>query len=500
MLATSASKSALPSFFALSIALLAVGCTVRGDDGTGGDAGGSASDGSIDGSADQPDMGMDGGVLYPDGSVNACEPGCGPAELCGDANHGNGLDDDCDGTVDEECTCVSGESRPCFLGPPDRRNVGACADGIAYCNEFGLWAACGSGVFPSAETCNGADDDCNGITDDLEGCSSAVMCPGNETASPLSTHHFIGDRVYTGAARSWHWSIECPASVPGELCPRLASPNAENTDVYFTASGAYRARLTVTLEDGTEASCAWSVYVQGDGLRVELNWDTMTRGTDVDLHLHRWTRDGVDTDFFELDDDCYWRNCRPTYNYDWPGHGTSSLANCENAPHGGAEHHRMRGYCTNPRLDVDTNGTDGFCDPEQTDPNELDFCAPENINIDRPVIGMPYRIMVNYFKAYEFEGRTNASVNIYCGGALRGAFGLDPLVFLENGDEQGAANDNWYVADVVFFEGECGLDCTIYPIGVIEQGPPAPQNDSPAPFGPEWSCVYDPSSRTCTPR
>jgi hypothetical protein len=459
-----------------------------------------ASDGGVDGGTHPSDAQTDAGVIYPDGSLNACEPGCGPIESCGEHGSGNGLDDNCNGMVDEECTCVPGESRPCFAGPPDRRNVGACADGIAHCNEFGLWSACGSGVFPSAETCNGADDDCNGITDDLEDCNSAVMCPGNETASPLSTHHLVGDRVYTGAARSWHWEIECPSSVRAELCPRLSSPNDENTDVYFTASGAYRASVAITLEDGSVANCAWSVYVQGDGLRVELNWDTMTRGTDVDLHLHRWTRDGVDTDFFELDDDCYFGNCRPTYVYDWPGHTTSSLANCENAPHGGGAIWQERGHCQNPRLDVDTNGVDGACDSEQTNPDESNFCAPENINIDRPVIGMPYRIMVNYFSDNGHAGRTNASVNVYCGGALRGAFGLDPLVFLEHGDERGAANDNWYVADIVFFEGECGLDCMVYPIGVIMEGPSGGHAESPAPFGPEWSCTYDASSRSCTPR
>jgi hypothetical protein len=417
-------------------------------------------------------------------------------ELCGENNDGNGLDDNCNGRVDEECVCTPGATRPCFAGPPDRRNIGACADDITICDEFGLWGSCGSGVSPSPEVCNGTDDDCNGITDDLEGCTSAIMCPGNETASPLSTHRLVGDRVYTGAAQSWHWEIECPASVPADLCPTLSSPNAENTDVYLTASGAYRASVTVTLEDGTTASCAWSVYVRGGGLRVELNWDTMldtAGGTDVDLHLHQWTQNGVDTNFFGYDDDCFYSNCTPQdpTRYTWPGHEPSGIENCENAPHGGGEIWRTHGACGNPRLDVDTNGLDGACRGSQTDPNESDFCAPENINVDEPVIGKPYRIMVNYFNDHGYRGMTNATVNVYCGGALRGSFGRDPLVFLRNGAQRGVANDNWYVADVVFFEGECGLDCMVYPIGLVSQG---------VGFGPPWSCNYDASTHRCTPR
>ncbi len=51
----------------------------------------------------------------------------------------------------------------------------------------------------------------------------------------------------------------------------------------------------------------------------------------------------------------------------------------------------------NPRLDVDTNGTDGPCNGAETNPDLDAFCAAENINVDLPIIGMPYRVMVNYY-------------------------------------------------------------------------------------------------------
>jgi len=92
--------------------------------------------------------------------------------------------------------------------------------------------------------------------------------------------------------------------------------------------------------------------------------------------------------------------------------------------------------------------------------------------------------MVNYYSDNSLFGgggvaETHSQVNIYCGGELRAAFGSDPLVTLRNGSGYGEANDNWMVADVVFFRNECGgLDCLINPLGDILRGPG---------FGPPWS-------------
>ena len=148
---------------------------------------------------------------------------------------------------------------------------------------------------------------------------------------------------------------------------------------------------------------------------------------------------------------------------------------------------------------MDTNGTDGACDASVTDPNSEAFCAPENINVDEPLIGMPYRILVNYYAAD--VDVTYPTVNIYCGGAFRGSYGVDPLVALRNADDFGELNDNWYVADVVFFQGDCGLDCYIYPLSGVIQGTPDPFGfGGVVPFGEPWSCTYDSATSTCTER
>ena len=68
-------------------------------------------------------------------------------------------DEDCDGAVDEGCACTGG---PRACGDTE---VGACAFGMQTCDGE-RWSACMGGVTPTAETCNDVDDDCDGSTDE----------------------------------------------------------------------------------------------------------------------------------------------------------------------------------------------------------------------------------------------------------------------------------------------------------------------------------------------
>lgn len=456
------------------------------------------------------DTGVDAGERDMLPPVNACAPACGPTELCGESGDGNGLDDNCNGQVDEDCLCQAvGTTRPCFAGPPDRRDVGACTDGVESCGEFLHWGDCVGGVSPSEEVCDGADNDCDAITDNgLSGCSAGVTCPAVQNAAPLANYSLRGDLIYGSTGSNWHWEIACSDGFSG-TCPAPTNPDSRDSSVYFTSSGAYRVTVSLTTDEGESASCAFTVYVQGSGLRVELNWDTLNQGTDVDLHLHRWTSNTNETGWFGVGDsdtvdDCYYASCTPDDLAFSPGglwtpdHPDTSVDHCATAPHGGGATWRERGSCANPRLDIDTNGG-GSCDPSSTDPDSIDFCAPENINVDNPVIGKPYRIMVNYYNDHGVRGRTGPIVNIFCGGAPRAVFGADPFVFLVNGGGNGAANDNWYVADVVFFNGECGPDCRIYPLdSSTVRGTDGGGVGGTLAFGPPWSCNYDAATSTCT--
>lgn len=76
--------------------------------------------------------------------------GCVPGdEVC------DGDDNDCDGDVDED---DPGVGLPCDTGMP-----GACGAGTQQCSDGAL--SCVGEVTPTAETCNGQDDDCDGTAD-----------------------------------------------------------------------------------------------------------------------------------------------------------------------------------------------------------------------------------------------------------------------------------------------------------------------------------------------
>ncbi|MDP3770847.1 MAG: MopE-related protein, partial [bacterium] len=65
----------------------------------------------------------------------------------------NGLDDDCDGGIDEELgdsCCISGTTRACGI------NRGACVAGTQTCSLERAWDSC-SGTVPASETCDGED-------------------------------------------------------------------------------------------------------------------------------------------------------------------------------------------------------------------------------------------------------------------------------------------------------------------------------------------------------
>jgi hypothetical protein len=69
----------------------------------------------------------------------------------------DGVDNDCDGRVDDGVTRSCGSS------------VGACRTGTETCSA-GHWGSCEGAVGPRAETCNGEDDDCDGTVDGGQVC------------------------------------------------------------------------------------------------------------------------------------------------------------------------------------------------------------------------------------------------------------------------------------------------------------------------------------------
>lgn len=102
-------------------------------------------------------------------------------ELCN-----NEIDDDCNGTVNDKCNCKPGATRAC-------KADNGCA-GIQACKRSGDstdWGTCTASK-PSAEVCNGLDDDCDGNVDNAKPGDKAMI------VGKCNNVCFDGTRTCTG--------------------------------------------------------------------------------------------------------------------------------------------------------------------------------------------------------------------------------------------------------------------------------------------------------------
>jgi hypothetical protein len=390
--------------------------------------------------------------------------GCQARETCG-----NGVDDDCNGAVDDVCPCLPGTVQDCSLGPPGRRAAGVCSGGTQRCagsGEFGTWAACEGAIGPSPEVCDGADNDCNGCVDDGLCCNTAELtCPGADdprvpTGRPFSRYLLRGAQFFSGAARSFRWTVT------GGPCERLLprpSFNVEATDrpdLAFTPtlSGDYTVTVTVVTREGRTLSCTFVVHIEGPGMRVELCWDTSTT-VDLDLYVHDpsntapWFSSPQGPLFSVTNASCNWSNCEANIRgsmgrANW-GYANSPLSACEGGPLGPGW--RALGFCANPRLDIDNNLVKAIG-------------VPENMNVDNPRDGQRFRVMVQNFTGTA----ARPMVNVYCGGHLRGTIGAAPDTIGDFTGAPGATSVGamWRAADVTVRVDAMGVTtgCDVTPL------------------------------------
>jgi len=112
---------------------------------------------------------MDGGASTLDAGVEPGPDACVPSpEIC------DGLDNDCNGVVDN---AVTDDERQCQvgLGPCEAMGEMRCIGGELVCNALA--------IDPSTEVCDGVDNDCDGVVDNPMG---EICCGGDEDTAPCN--------------------------------------------------------------------------------------------------------------------------------------------------------------------------------------------------------------------------------------------------------------------------------------------------------------------------
>jgi hypothetical protein len=139
------------------------------------------------------------------------------ADACTEPGDASG-DEDCDGQVDEGCTCLGGTT--CYTGPTSTQTREPCHAGTKECVDA-THGTCENEVTPTAEHCGneGLDNDCDGTQDDIpfRGTSCAEVSEGIGACKAGATWQCVDDELQCVDAQAGS-SERCDAQNVDENC------------------------------------------------------------------------------------------------------------------------------------------------------------------------------------------------------------------------------------------------------------------------------------------
>ena len=405
------------------------------EEGSLGDGGGVLNDAKpdVDATSCTPDAGGPGPVqrvcVHYGADDNECDGRHDLAGFAANGSGGNGFDDNCNGLVDEGCTCTGiGTTKDCYLVPASQTSlgkpVGWCeqnSKGTVDCVKFSTesaphWSGQCRGAQPPFpdDICAPGDFNCDGKdqnskTQDCSCKPGGVQCPTQPLITvpypppaslPLKVDaaSWFTSPPDVNQAKNWKWTLrggDCDNILPhptygmyptsngsggptgtqvdtlgisGKEHGVVAQSPAINASFYpaFSLSGDYLLQGEFDLY-GTHYSCLQKIQVRAPGIRAETCWDT--EKDDVDLDLHMAKVDGFSSCPKKgWSGTCANQDCYYSGCYGGSSPSWGYTASALTACEGWGSQ-ATGGSCGNPRLDRDANGLSGTCDPTQVNPN-----------------------------------------------------------------------------------------------------------------------------------
>lgn len=193
----------------------------------------------------------------------------------------DGKDNDCDGTTDEGCNCVHGETEPCYTGPSGTQGIGTCTAGTRTC-EKGTWTtACANEVKPTSEMCDNKDNDCDSETDEweinegFEGSDTGwtAFASGRNTPSTSTSSPDARSGSEAGKAEDSDGACGKAAGIAKDF---TVGSGANQLTMYLKARTYRDAVIGVALKDSNGIHELWRKRASGTGILWNMNWTKKT--------------------------------------------------------------------------------------------------------------------------------------------------------------------------------------------------------------------------------